>query len=135
MSKLTQNYRLFTLMQSGEVITKEKIQETLGVSMNSVPVYIHELKRLYKAEIEVVRDGRKVTGYKLTNKIKVPQFRTNNAQAPEKVATPAAKAPGAQNWDDAVLDPEAGAIGESEMSDIKASLMVDLPFGGNNEGW
>lgn len=131
MSKLTQNYRLFTLMQSGEVITKEKIQETLGVSMNSVPVYIHELKRLYKAEIEVVRDGRKVTGYKLANKIKVPQFRSNNAQAPEKPATPAAKAPAAG----ADLDDRAGIetdmIGESEMSDIKDSLGLGS-FGGDS---
>lgn len=133
MSKLTQNYRLYTLMQSGEVITKEKIQETLGVGLNSVPVYIHELKRLYKADIEVVRDGRKVTGYKLTNKIKVPQFRTNNAQAPDKPVVAAAKTPAATgNWDDQVLDPEAGEIGESEMSDIKDSLGLGI---GGNEGW
>ena len=114
--KVTQNYRLATLLQSGSVVSKDEIVKTLGVDQYSVPVYIHELKRLYKAEIKSVRNGRKVIGYQLTNKIKVPQYRSNNAQV-EKVIKPVV-VDGALP----VLDPGTTVFDEREMLDVKDSL-------------
>ena len=121
MSKLTQNFRLYTLLQSGEAITKETIRDTLGVEMNSVPVYIFELKKHFKADIEAVRDGRKVIAYKLVNKIKVPQFRSNNIQFVKNTdAVPAIKQ---ADGSVAVLeDLDAVVMNETEMDDVKSAL-------------
>jgi biotin operon repressor len=122
MPKVTQNYKLWTLLQSGESVTVATIQESLGIGQYSVPVYIHELKRIYKADIESVRDGRKVVGYKLLNKIKVPEYRTNNAQYVAKVKEEPV-ADGAVPLLDA--DNELTQIGEDEMNDIRDSLGID----------
>ena len=58
MAKATQNFRLYQLMKSGGTVSKEVIAETLSVALVSVPVYIHELKKQFKAEILSVRDLR-----------------------------------------------------------------------------
>lgn len=117
--KQTQAFKLWQAMLSGEPVTVKKLEEVLGVGQYSVPVYIHELKRVYKADIESIREGRRVVAYKLCNKIKVPEFRSNNAQyvAPKKVPT----AP--------VIEEHADTdISEREMDDIKDSLGIGDDF-------
>jgi hypothetical protein len=83
--KITQNYKLATLLQSGEQVTVEKIMETLGISKISVAVYIFDLRKKHKADIENIKDGNKVVAYRLKNKIDVPQYRSNNNQIEKKV--------------------------------------------------
>ena len=81
MAKATQSYSLFQLLKSGNTVKKEEIATALGIKLPSVPVYIHELKKQHKAEIVLVREGRKILGYKLINKkevsVSIPQFRKN----------------------------------------------------------
>lgn len=137
MSKLTQNYRLATLMETGAVVTKEQIRDTLGVDMNSVPVYIHELKRLFKADIEAIREGRKVVAYKLTNKIKVPQFRANNAQF-VKTSTSSTSPQGnevAKDGSVPLLDQEDESLSDEHLADLKDSLGLSGYGGRVNYGY
>lgn len=80
MSKIkneTQLYRLFKLLtDAGEKgVKKDQIVTDLGVKDSSVPVYIHSLKKKFKAEITNVTEGRVVTGYVLTNTPEVPQYK------------------------------------------------------------
>jgi len=131
--KLTQNFRLFTLLQSGEVVSKETIKSTLGISENSVPVYIFELRDKFNADVESVREGRKVVAYKLKNKIKVPQHRSNNAQY-EKPVTDTKPV---QDGSVAILDSEnePQSISDREMADLRDQLAIDhdYSFGGHGD--
>lgn len=117
--KQTQSFKLWQLLSSGEPVAVSVIEEALGVGQYSVPVYIHELKRVYKAVIESVRSGRRVTAYKLCNKIKVPEFRSNNAlfvaPKPNKVNAPLVE-------EEHVED---GDISDREMDDIRSQLFID----------
>lgn len=116
--KQTQAFKLWQVLSTGEPVTVKKLEEVLGVGQYSVPVYIHELKRVYKADIESVREGRRVTAYRLCNKIKVPEFRSNNAQyvAPKKPVAPVVT-------EEEHADPDE--ISDREMDDIKSQLGID----------
>jgi biotin operon repressor len=86
MSKATQSYRLFQLLKAGDVVSKQSISTELKIDFKSVPVYIHELKKTHKADVLSVRNGRKVTGYKLVDKnLKVPQYRKNSLALPPEL--------------------------------------------------
>jgi len=131
MSKVTQNYRLYELLKSASgMISKDVIASELGVAVASVPVYIHEFKKAYKADITAVRVGRNVVGYQLVTKtLKVPQFRKNAAgEAPpkKKVSEPAkVSADGVVS----VLEPEASQVSDRELADVRSSLGIGH-FGG-----
>lgn len=131
MSKVTQNYRLYQLLKAGKApscVRKEVIAKELGVSIVSVPVYIHELKRLFKADIESVRDGREVVAYSLKNDLNVPQFRRGSVKpAGEKGATKPAKDATAPVADAEGTD--ITQVGEREMADIRTSLGIGTSFG------
>ena len=142
MAKSTQNFRLFQLMKSGGIVSKEVIAETLGVALVSVPVYIHELKKQFKAEIVSVRNGRKVTGYKLVDKeIAVPEFRKNNAEVhpvkTKKVKNTVVKGDSELANDGSVpvldKDAEITQVGEREFADIRESLGVGTGHGFGND--
>ena len=109
MAKSTQNFRLLQLLKASETVSKETVAKELGVALASVPVYIHGLKKTFKAEISTVKDGREVIAYKLVNKdIVVPEFRKNTAGvAPvaKKATNVAKKATKAQ-----VINPETGEV-------------------------
>jgi len=138
MSKQTQNFRLYELLKStSAAVTKQAIAATLGVKVGSVPVYIHELKRLHKAEIVSVRDGREVVAYKLisTKDVKVPEHRKNAASV---MPVKASKKNGGntvivQNADGSVPVPDEdldiAQVGEREFADIRSALGVDTGFG------
>lgn len=133
MAKATQNYRLFQLMKAGETISKELIAKELNVKLVSVPVYIHGLKKQFKAEIVSVYEGRKVVGYKLADKdINIPQFRKNSNEvtekAPKKVKTPLVNEDGSVPVLDA--DAEITHVSEREFADVRESLGIDTFHGG-----
>lgn len=149
MSNSTQSYRLFQLLKAGDVVSKEVIAETLGVVLVSVPVYIHELKSQFKAEIKGVREGRKVIGYKLlSTDLDVPQYRRNSIHIPDsqKVKKPkktavvesapveAVTAPVVDDGSVPVLDKDAEITqyNDRELSDVRESLGLGS-FGGSYE--
>jgi len=124
MPKVIQSYKLWTLLSSGEAVEVQKIAETLGIKYYSVPVYIHELKKLYKADVQSVRSGRKVTAYKLVNseKVKVPMYRSNNAQYVAKTTTVSL-----DNGAVPVLDKDNDLVvmDDKTLTDVKESLGLD----------
>lgn len=65
---------LFTLMQSGKPVPVESMLKTLSVKQGSIMCLISALRNDFGAEIETVRDGRKVLSYQLMNadKVKIP---------------------------------------------------------------
>ena len=128
MPKVTQKFKLWTLLSSGNVVSPADIAKTLGIKEKAVPVYVHKLKKKFKANIEVSREGKTVTGYKLVNKIKVPEYRRNNAQI-DKVANDAKKAAAAKKvaaGSDNGSDVAAPAVyDDQEIADIGQSLGID----------
>lgn len=65
---------LFTMMQSGKPVAVESMLKTLNVKQGSIMCLISALRNDFGAEIETVRDGRRVLSYQLTNadKVKIP---------------------------------------------------------------
>ena len=65
---------LYTLMQSGDPVPVESMLKTLDVKQGSIMCLISALRNDFGAEIETVRDGRKVLTYQLLNadKVKIP---------------------------------------------------------------
>jgi hypothetical protein len=142
MSKNTQMFTLFNILKGAgdKGVTKEKIAEVMGVKEVSVPVYLFELKKNFKAQLETVKNGRTILLYKLINadKIVVPQHR-KGAILTKKVTQPlakgnvpkAVKASGTpkksikeDSFDVATLDPDIKVteISDREFADIKSSL-------------
>ena len=129
MAKQTQTFRLYELLKSGKEISTRVLADTLSIKDASVPVYIHEMKDQFKADIESIRDGRRVTGYKLLNaaKIKVPEFRKNAlGEVPKKKVV----LKGSTSLADELESVNTGIVSESEFNDIKSSLGLDFGFGG-----
>lgn len=129
MAKQTQTFRLFQLMKSGEPVKVQTLADSLKIHIYSVPVYIHDLKANFKAEVKSVREGRKVVAYQLTNaeKMKVPEFRKNSYGEVPK-AKPSVVASIAEELEAATN----GTYGETEMADIKSSLGLGGGFGGGS---
>jgi hypothetical protein len=130
MAKQTQYHKLFMLLKGApNGMSKEDLGKAMGIAPVSVPVYIFELKKQFKCEIESIRNGKAVVAYKITNgdKAKVPEFRRGSSQpAPKKVAPKLAA-------DGTVLegDPEHDItqVGDREMADIRSALGIG-GFGG-----
>lgn len=131
MPKVTQKFKLWTLLSSGNVVSPADISKTLGIKEKAVPVYVHKLKKKFKATIEVSREGKTVVGYKLVNKIKVPEYRRNNAQI-DKVANDAAKAkmaPVKKVTTASALDTDSPvSLGDKELADVARSIGAELPI-------
>jgi predicted ArsR family transcriptional regulator len=91
MSKNTQLFNLATLLRSAgdKGVTRTQIAKSLGIKENSVPVYIHFLKNLYKCEFETVKQGRQIVSYILTNgdEVTVAQHRKGSKVAKGLVKT------------------------------------------------
>ncbi len=133
-AKVTQRFKLYELLSTGEPVEVQVIAETLGIERTSVPVYINAMKKLYKAEIESVfvehptgngnRKVRRVTHYKLVNAIKVPKHRTNTSHVEATEPDDGSVVP--------TIDPDNDLtkISDAEMSDITDSLGIDSDRGG-----
>ena len=65
---------LFSLMESGKPVQVESMLKTLSVKQGSIMCLISALRNDFGAEIETVRDGRKVLSYQLMNadSVKIP---------------------------------------------------------------
>jgi len=76
---------LFTLMKSGEPVSVESMIKTLDVKQGSIMCLISALRNDFGAEVETVRDGRKVLSYQLLNadKVKIPTKLAKVAKAPK----------------------------------------------------
>ncbi len=129
--KVTQNYKLFSLLESGELVTIKQVAEGLDITEKSIPVYIHELRNKFKAEIETVRNGKQAIGYKLSNasKIKknIPMYRVGNSifVKPEKKVEEE-EAPVVETAIAPVLEDQEESkythYSEPEINDLKDSL-------------
>lgn len=129
MSNKIQGFTLYNALKAAgnTGLTKRQIADILKVSEGSVPVYIYDLKLFYKADVENIREGRKVTGYILKNadKIVVPE---NGRRGGNKVvAKPSAVAkPTIDANKDVILDKDLdiAEISHREMDDIRSSLGI-----------
>lgn len=76
---------LFTLMKDGKPVPVEKMIKTLDVKQGSIMCLISALRNDFGAEVETVRDGRKVLSYQLINadKVKIPTKAAKVAKAPK----------------------------------------------------
>ena len=76
---------LFTMMQSGKPVSVESMIKTLDVKQGSIMCLISALRNDFGAEVETVRDGRKVLSYQLLNadKVKIPTKVAKVAKAPK----------------------------------------------------
>jgi hypothetical protein len=89
MSKNTQMFNLYSALKEAgsRGVSKDAAAKLLGVQEISVPVYFFSLKKYFNAELDTIKNGRKVVAYKLVNDVNVPQYRKNVAAA----ATPVKK--------------------------------------------
>lgn len=137
MSNATQAHSLYNLFTASpnKTVSRDDIAKHLEVSEGSVPVYIFALRKFFKADIENIKEGRKVVAYRLVNSdtIKVPSHRVyrrnENGQVvlekPAEANVPAkAGVVKFKDGDVEILDKdlEMAQMGESEFADIKASL-------------
>lgn len=69
MSKTTKYFDLFSAIRAGgdKGASPEALCEALGFTEGMLAVYIHALRNKFGAVIESVRNGRKVTSYRITN--------------------------------------------------------------------
>ena len=121
---------LFTLMRSGKPVAVESMLKTLDVKQGSIMCLISALRNDFGAEIETVRDGRKVLSYQLMNadKVKIP---TKVAKVPKpkvaKVAvlktktTVSRKATAVADSDVPTLDVQE-IDSDAELASLKAEL-------------
>lgn len=87
--------QLFNLMKSGKDVQFEKIVQTLDCKPVSAMVVICQLRRDVGAEIETIREGRKVLAYRLENADQISDavVLTAKAAKPNKSAKPKAAKP------------------------------------------
>ena len=136
MSKNTQAYILFNMLKAAgdKGVNKEQVAKALNVKESSVPVYFFGMKKLYKADIEVIKNGRQVVAYKLNNPNEVtgvPQTRgAGKLKVVKKVKKTVAAKPTkvlTKNLDGAefpILDNDVPHISDHEFNDIKTSLGI-----------
>lgn len=126
MAKQTQYHKLFMLLKGApNGLSKEELAKAMAIAPVSVPVYVFELKKQFKCDIESVRQGKTVVAYKLINgeKAKVPEFRRGSlGPIPKKSVKTNVAADGTVT----TVDEEADItrVGDHEMADIRASLGI-----------
>ena len=61
--------KLLTLLQEGDVVTKDEIESKLGGDIYTyrLSTYIWHIKTNTDGVVKVIKDGRNVTGYQITN--------------------------------------------------------------------
>lgn len=126
MPNQTQYFRLFNLLKGAPSgMSKEDLGKHMGVAPVSVPVYIFELKKQFKCDIESIRTGKQVVAYKIVNfeKTKVPEFRRGTSQPVVKMAVPVKISSFSGDEDP---EHDITRVGVSEMADIRSSLGVGI---------
>ncbi len=122
---------LFTLMQSGKPVQVESMIKTLNVKQGSIMCLISALRNDFGAEVETVRDGRKVLSYQLLNadKVKIPTKVAKVAKPKTaKVAVVKTKSTVARKSTKAVDNPDIPTLdveeidSDAELASLKAEL-------------
>lgn len=145
MSNATQAHNLYTLLSDAgsKGVSRSDVAAHLGVRESSVPIYFYGLRKFFSAEVENIKSGRKVVGYRLLNadSIEVPSQRRNSnpvAAVSKPIKATKAKVTKAlakktaiisdadvnfESADVAILDTDLDVgFTDSEFDDIKATL-------------
>jgi hypothetical protein len=74
--KLKPFEKLLTVMVSGQPVTVEEIDATLGkeIHMYRLSTYIWHIKTFANGTVKAIKDGRKVTAYQITNPSEVKKY-------------------------------------------------------------
>ena len=97
--------KLLALLQDGSIVTKDEIETKLSndIHVYRLSTYIWDIKTKTDAVVKVIKDGRAVTGYQITNPDAVKAYLTkvgisdfvpgsgNIKQSVSKFATPKVK--------------------------------------------
>ena len=120
---------LYTLMKSGKPVSVDIMIKTLVVKQGSIMCLISALRNDFGAEIETVRDGRKVLSYQLMNadKVKIPtKIKATKAPKVAKVAVTKSKTTVARSSAKVVSDEittlEIEEVSDAELDSLKAEL-------------
>jgi hypothetical protein len=130
-AKVTQYYRVWTVLEEarkkGESVTLLKLKEVLNVKEVSIPVYIHELKKFFKAEIESIKEGNKVVGYKLLQEVNIPEYRRNNSTYVPKKEAVVKPEDGQPDGTAPILDKDNDLVvmNDQDLADLRESLAID----------
>jgi hypothetical protein len=123
---------LFTLMQSGKPVSVESMIKTLDVKQGSIMCLISALRNDFGAEVETVRDGRKVLSYQLLNadKVKIPTKAAKTPKAPKVARVAVTKTKTTVSRKAAAATDEIPTLDVQEIdSDAElASLKAELGF-------
>jgi hypothetical protein len=79
--------KVFVTLMSGEPITKDYFNSTLGNLSYKISSYVLEIKIQSKAIIRVKKDGRKVVSYQLVNPAEVMQYWTDRGITPDQITS------------------------------------------------
>ena len=120
---------LYTLMKSGKPVSVEIMIKTLNVKQGSIMCLISALRNDFGAEVETVRDGRKVLSYQLLNadKVKIPT-KVAKTKAPKvaRVAVAKTKTTVSRKSTAAVSDEiptlDVEEVSDAELDSLKAEL-------------
>lgn len=68
--------KLLTLMQEGDIVTKDEIESKLGndIYIYKLSTYVWEVKTKTPGVVKVLKNGRTVTGYQITNSGEVKAY-------------------------------------------------------------
>lgn len=74
--KLKPFEKLLTIMVDGDPVTVEEIDATLGkeIHMYRLSTYIWHIKTFANGTVKVIKDGRKVSAYQITNTSEVKKY-------------------------------------------------------------
>jgi hypothetical protein len=78
--KLQPFEKLLTLLVSGEVVTKQEIDQKLGneIYLYRISTYIWHVKKFAGGIVKSIKDGRVVVGYQITNPETVRKYMAAN---------------------------------------------------------
>ena len=78
--KLQPFEKLLTLLESGEVVTKQEIDQKLGseIYLYRISTYIWHVKKFAGGVVKSIKDGRVVVGYQITNPETVRKYMATN---------------------------------------------------------
>lgn len=86
--------KLLTVLMSGNPVTREEIETTLGneIQMYRLSTYIWDIKAHANGVIKVIKDGRKVSAYQLINVDEMKAYmKRTGANAKTSAPAPATK--------------------------------------------
>ena len=78
--KLQPFEKLLTLLESGEVVTKQEIDQKLGseIYLYRISTYLWHVKKFAGGVVKSIKDGRVVVGYQITNPETVRKYMATN---------------------------------------------------------